>query len=703
MNQATSGWQRHPWPRYLFRGADRGTGLRILWAALAFLLAGTFMTPALVPNRLQIDAGQVAPRDIWAPRAVIDRYRTEELRAEAVARVPDVYRADPAIEAGAQERIAAVFSGLAALIADRGLTDSDRLAGFRELAGPGTSDAILRAVLASTPEDLAALEARLGETVIGLLRSGIRAEYLDEVRKQASADLAAMQVERELRLFGDQLAQATLATNLVFDERQTWQQRQEAADRVEPVKIVSGQVVVRAGEVVSEHQLAILQDLGLLETSPAYPARAGVFVLAGLLVAGMAAYLKLFCPGVYSSDRRVFLLLLILAATTAIAAGTARFSPYLAPIAVGPMLATILLGPPAGLGTAIFLGLVAELGAGISLVLSLAGGLAGVYGVATVSQRNDLMRSGVMVMVGNLAAVLGLSLVGGRSFAEPALWVDHLWGMANGFLSSVLTLGSLPFLENLFGIVTPLKLLELSNPNQPLLRKLLLEAPGTYQHCLQVANMAEAATERVGGDALLARVGAYYHDIGKVKRPYFFIDNQLFGDENPHDRIAPHLSARIITSHVRDGLELAREHKLPEPLIDFIGQHHGTGLVTYFFNRATEDGRAEAVLEQDFRYDGPIPQTRETAIVMLADGCEAAVRALPQPNPSRIEAVVRKIIRERLDGGQLNQSDLTLRDLDTIADEFTKLLTGMFHVRVQYPEDIAVETESRPAAGSDPQ
>ena len=702
MNQAAPGWQRHLWPRYLFRGTDRGTGLRLLWAILAFLLAGAFMTPALTPNRLQIDVGQVAPRDIWAPRAVIDRYRTEELRAEAVAGVPDIYRVDPAVEADAQGRIAAIFSGLAALIADPALTDDDRLSRFRELVGPGTSDAVLRAALASTSEDLAALEAHLRETVVGLLRSGIKAKHLDEARKQASADLAAMQVERKLRIFGDQLAQEVLRANLVFNERQTWQQRQEAAERVEPVKIVQGQVVVRAGDVVGENQLAILQDLGLLETSPAYPARAGVLVLAGLLVAGMAMYLKLFCPGVYSSDRRAFLLLLILAGTMAIAAATAHFSLYLAPLAVGPMLTTILLGPLAGLGTAILLGLVAELGADISLVLSLAGGMAGVYGVATVSQRNDLMRSGVLVMAGNLAAILGLSLVAGRSFAEPALWADHLWGVANGFLASVLTLGSLPFLENLFGIVTPLKLLELSNPNQPLLRRLLLEAPGTYQHGLQVANLAEAATERVGGDALLARVGAYYHDIGKVKRPYFFIDNQLFGDENPHDQIAPHLSALIITSHVRDGVELAREHKLPEPLIDFVQQHHGTSLVTYFFNRATGDGRAEAVVEQDFRYDEPIPQTRETAIVMLADGCEAAVRAMSQPNPPRIEAVVRRIIRERLDDGQLNQSDLTLRDLDAIADEFTKLLTGMFHVRVQYPEDIVAEADSCPATGSDP-
>ncbi len=701
MTQATPGQQRHLWPRYLLRGNDRGTGLRMFWGALAFVLAAAFMTPALVPNRLQIDAGQVAPRDIWAPRAVTDRYRTEELRAEAGASVPDVYRIDPAIEATAEERISGIFSGLETLLADPGLADGDRLRGFRELVGPGTSDGLLRAVLASTPEDRAALQARLQETVIGLLRSGIKAEYLEEARRQASANLAAIQVDRELRVFGDQLAQEALVANLVFDERQTRQQRLEAADRVDPVKIVSGQVVVRAGEVVSEHQLTILQDLGLLETSPAYPARAGVLVLAGLLVAGMATYLRLFCPGVYASDRRTFLLLLILVGTMAIAAGTARFSPYLAPLAVGPMLTTILLGPPAGLGAAILLGLIAELGADINLVLSLAGGIAGVYGVATVSQRNDLIRSGMLVMAANLAAILGLSLVGGRSFAEPALWVDHLWGMANGFLSSVLALGSLPFLENLFGIVTPLKLLELSNPNQPLLRKLLLEAPGTYQHGLQVANLAEVATERVGGDALLARVGAYYHDIGKIKRPYFFIDNQLFGDENPHDRIAPHLSALIITSHVRDGVELAREHKLPEPLIDFIQQHHGTGLVTYFFSRATEDGRAETVIEQDFRYDGPIPQTREAAIVMLADGCEAAVRALPQPNPSRIEAVVRKVIRERLDGGQLNQSDLTLRDLDAIADEFTKLLTGTFHVRVQYPEDLPKEGEKPAAAGGD--
>src|SRR5690606_35916981 len=272
------------------------------------------------------------------------------------------------------------------------------------------------------------------------------------------------------------------------------------------------------------------------------------------------------------------------------------------------------------------------------------------------------------------------------------LWTDVVWALVGGFLSAVLTIGTLPFLETALGILTPVRLLELANPNQPLLRRLLLEAPGTYHHSIMVANLCEAAAEQVGADSLLARVGAYYHDVGKMKRPYFFIENQ-FGGVNPHEKIAPNLSALIITSHVRDGVELAREYGLPEEIIKFIREHHGTTTVEYFYHKAMEDEHAQGVIEENFRYPGPIPQSKETAICMLADGSEAAVRAMTRPTPGRTEAMVRKVIRDRLNGGQLDHCDLTLADLDRIARTFTQILTGLFHSRIEYPEALEKELE----------
>ncbi len=250
-----------------------------------------------------------------------------------------------------------------------------------------------------------------------------------------------------------------------------------------------------------------------------------------------------------------------------------------------------------------------------------------------------------------------------------------------------MTIGTLPFLENAFGITSAVKLLELSNPNQLLLRKLMLDAPGTYHHSIIVGNLAEAGAEAVGADSLLARVGANYHDIGKLKRPYFFIENQLTSD-NPHDKLSPTLSALIITSHVKDGLEIAQEHRLPSSITAFIAQHHGTSLLSFFYNKAMDESSEKKADETTYRYEGPKPQTRETAIVMLADCAEAAVRSMPNPTAGKIEGLIRQIIKDKLADGQLDECDLTLKDLDKVALAFSRVLTGIFHTRIEYPDKL---------------
>ncbi|MGH7751551.1 MAG: HDIG domain-containing metalloprotein, partial [Gemmatimonadales bacterium] len=265
----------------------------------------------------------------------------------------------------------------------------------------------------------------------------------------------------------------------------------------------------------------------------------------------------------------------------------------------------------------------------------------------------------------------------------PEIVRDAAVGMVNGVVVGIFAIGVLPYLENLFGLVTPIKLLELSNPGHPLLRRLQMEAPGTYHHSVIVANLAEAAADAIGADGLLVRVGTYYHDVGKIRRPVFFVENQI-GVENPHERMSPSLSALTVAAHVRDGQDMAREYGLPNSVADFIPEHHGTTLITYFYHQAVE--RGDEPEPAAFRYEGPKPQTRETAIVMLADAVEAAVRSLPRPTPDRIYEVVRRIIHERLEDGQLDECDLMFRDLEQIAQTFTRVLTGIFHPRIEYPD-----------------
>jgi len=254
-----------------------------------------------------------------------------------------------------------------------------------------------------------------------------------------------------------------------------------------------------------------------------------------------------------------------------------------------------------------------------------------------------------------------------------------------------LTNGAIPYLESAFGITSSVRLLELSNPGNSLLRRLQIEAPGTYHHSLLVGNLAEAAANAVGGDALLVRVAAYYHDIGKIKRPYFFIENQM-GD-NPHDKIAPTLSTLILTSHVKDGVELAREQKLPQGITEIIEQHHGNSLCSFFYHKAVENNKNENVTEEEFRYEGPKPQTKEAAMVMLADAVEAAVRSLQNRTSGRVEGIVRKIIKDKLMDGQLDECDLTLKDLDIIAAAFIRVLSGIFHNRIEYPDPQSLQNQ----------
>jgi hypothetical protein len=303
-----------------------------------------------------------------------------------------------------------------------------------------------------------------------------------------------------------------------------------------------------------------------------------------------------------------------------------------------------------------------------------------------MEQLGAFVRAAAYVALVNVGIILGFQL---NSQTYDTLGLAQLMtaGVANGILSTSLAFVAFSLMGRVFGITTSLQLLELARPNNPLFRRVLTKAPGTYHHCIVVSNMAERAAEAVGADSLLARVGSYYHDIGKTIRPYFFSENQNEG-QNPHDKLDPKTSAEIIISHVEEGLVLARQHKLPEKIRDFIPEHHGTTLVSYFYHQAQSESD-EAVRKEDFCYHGPKPQSKETAIVMLADSTEAAVRANHPPTQDELEALIHKIIDERLVSGQLDECDLTLKDLDTIRLAFNSVLQGVFHPRIKYPDSEA--------------
>ena len=367
-----------------------------------------------------------------------------------------------------------------------------------------------------------------------------------------------------------------------------------------------------------------------------------------------------------------------------------------------PVQAWEFLIPVAGFGMLVRLMLRSEFTAIASLVFGLlvgfvadnslffavyatTGCLVGAASVRQVKNRLSLMWSGLAIGAVNAGMVVGYQLLLGELLGVDAL-LAVLMAFGGGLLSGFFVSAVLPVFEAGFSYTTDIKLLELANLNHPLLRELILRAPGSYHHSMMVGSLCEAAAEAIGANALLARVGSYYHDIGKMKNPQYFAENQRAG-ENPHDKLKPNMSSLIIKSHVKDGLEMARQGRLPREIQDFIAQHHGTSLIAYFYHKAKglEDPDIPEVEEKDYRYPGPRPQTRETAICMLADGIEAASRAQQNPTPAQLKGLVQKMINRAFTDGQLDECDLTLKDLNAIAEAFIRILTGIYHHRPQYP------------------
>ncbi|HEY8346637.1 MAG TPA: HDIG domain-containing metalloprotein [Symbiobacteriaceae bacterium] len=676
---------------------------RLLYAGLFFALLTLILASQLAPQRLEIEVGDVAPRTVEAPRAIVNRVATEAKKQAAAQAIPPLTRVDPSFLRQAEEYITFVFQEIQTV---KNLPNQDTATRVETLAerlqlGSAVSTDTYQYLLEADAQSLSSAREDALRLVREALSGSVGPEDVEPIRQRIDAEQEGFTLQTEdpiLKDFVKELAKSQIQSNLVEDEELTEQLRKQAYENEEPVIWQKGQIIITKGQPVTEEQYEMLKDLGLVGGPADVRAILGAALLSAVQVALMGLYLYRYRRDLLEEDHKTILLgfigiitLLLSLMMNAFRDGLGDGVAYLMPVGVNAMLVTILLDAKAALlQSALLSVLVGLLSQGEQLnhaLVALVGSTVGVYSVSRVESRTDIYRAGLLISAANVLAIASIYLIGSYSFLDLSVWVDMGLGAANGIVVAILVTGALPVFETLFGVVTPLKLLELSNPNHPLLKRLLVEAPGSYHHTILVANLCEAAAEAVGADPVLARVGAYFHDIGKIKRPYFFVENQ-FGGENPHDKLPPNLSAMIITSHVRDGLEMAKEARLPKEVADFIPEHHGTTLVSYFYHMASKDGGAERVLEKDFRYEGPRPRRKETAICMLADSCEASVRALRQKGHltvDQIEAQVKRIIADRLQQGQLDECDLTFRDLEIITRTFVRVLSGVHHARIEYP------------------
>ncbi len=662
---------------------------RWVWMILVFVILTVVFLNSLTPERLVLQEGRKAPTDIRAQRDFVDRAATERLKAEKIAEVAAVYDIDRRVAAEVEKNILSTFDKAVELAEQTGAPLNQRVEELRRASGLAIPPQYAEAVLRSGAGKIHDTKMAAVGAARKILDSGVHVDSYAVSLSQVDFELSQYRLPEEHRAFASVVLKGFIRPNRFINEPETAARRKKAADSVQPVKIFKNDPIVKQGEVITDEHLRLLKEAGMTGGGLGVRPVISSIILALLIELTMWVYIWQFKPEIYSSEAKVMQTAVILTGTIVISRFLSGISEYLAPVPAGTMLLATLLDP----GTAILGGVCMSVAAGVAagndapfIVVAALSSIAAVYGISRVGHRADLVRTGLLVGLVFGLGITAMALIVGTPFSVASR--DVAFGILNGsVISSFIALGTLPFFETLFNIMTPVKLLDLANPNHPLLGRLLKETPGTYHHSVMVANLAEAAAEAVRANSLLARVGGYYHDIGKIRRPYFFIENQLGVAENPHDRVAPGLSTLIVTSHVKDGVELAKQYRLPGRVIDFVREHHGTTLVSYFYSRATEDEKTgNQVVEEDFRYEGPRPGSKETAIVMLADGVEAAVRSLVKPTPGRIEAIIRRIVKDRLYDHQLDKCDLTLRDLDTVADTFMKVLSGMFHPRVNYPQ-----------------
>ena len=563
-------------------------------------------------------------------------------------------------------------------------------------------DYVTNYMLIATDKNIQQVFDKSTLTLSNILGIGISEKDYEnnKVNKIINSNLVS-NVSKNQRTVITALLEQVIVPNLIIDEDATEIAKRNAQNSIKPFEVVfeKGDKIVFEGEPVTQLKRDALRKAGYNVLEIDYRGILGIFILVSLSTLAFLKYMKTFEKHYIEPSHLKITAVLSLLFVLIAALIPTGFSPYILPFPAFIIILSIFTNPRIAFMVAMLTLsiLAASLEYNVQMVITFTlVNLISMIGIAQVkfSRRVDLIRIGLQISLVSVVLVLSIYLLEKCLIeVDNALIIsDSIYILLNCILSGVIALGLLPVLESSFKIITPYGLAELADHNQPLLKRLQFEAPGTYHHSLMVSNLCEAAAESVGANPILARVGAFYHDIGKLKRPLFFVENQsYFGIENPHTKLNPRLSKMVITAHPKDGVELAKEYGLPPVIFNFILQHHGEGLASYFYTQAIAEEGSENVREDQFRYTGPKPNMKETAILMIADAVESAVRSLKNPSSEEIENIIDKIIIERLNDGQLSDSPLTLKDIKTIAATFIRILRGMQHNRIKYHEDIVHE------------
>lgn len=741
----------------LRRHFDRLLGAQAVWSLLLVVVVMLLLGGPWFGSGIEdLEVGQIAPRDIKTLEAFDypDETETEKRRVDASASVPEVYVFYPSAAESLVNQLALLFRDGRAALEQSLLAEENPVqtaeARLRERVPEVPLQVLLahrfdpdleREIAAALTEVMAgrivanraALERDGVITLIPRGRSPQRVDEFSDFSELGSARRALcerLQARLELPPADEsaicELGGSFLNTNVSFDREATAQARSEAALRIQPVytKVERGELLVRKGQRLAADDVAKLGAARQASGRPHGPREwLGVLFLASMIAFFVFRYSayhqRAFRKFPHLHAMLVLMMVAMLGMSEVVLWLVRRMTdnldapfnqidvyPYLIPLGAGAIVVALLTNGRIATVYAAFFSLLFGATNNWNAYLAIWAMLvqcSGVYAISTYRARTALLRAGLVVGGAGAATVVALETLRGQIELLP----EGLYGASLAFLGGALGVGllisfSLPLLETMFNVLTDIRLLELSNVNTPLLSKFALKAPGSYNHSLVVGNLAEEAAKEIGANSLFCRVAAVYHDIGKMNKPEYFVENQR--GVNPHDRLSPSMSALIIASHVKDGIKMAREAGLPEQIVDIIPQHHGTKLMTYFFEKAKKqaDPALGPIEEADFRYPGPKPQTKEGAIFMLADAVEAAARTVDEPTANRLKEMIRKVTNSIVVSGQLEECDLTFADLNRIQEGFLRILVSMYHHRVDYPGfDFRKPKGDPPAAGGD--
>jgi len=671
------------WPPYV-----RSAGISLLIALLISLV----VAQNFLPNRLNLRAGDVSSQDVVAPRSA--RYesqtRRDEARAAAAKQVPDQFDGSTA----SQQRQA--LDSLAGKVSDLRQSSSsgpDRAARL-SLLEPQLTDAQRQYLLQADEGTVAAVFKDAGDILQALESNGIKADTFKSAQDTVRTRAGALHLDATASSLVAALVSDHLKVNYLPPE--TDLKRQQASDAVPPVFVTvgKGQTIIRYGDLVTPFQLEEAQAVGLLAPNADWSRILATFMLVTILFAVALGYLMQFKPAILREPRQLATLGALMLAILLIAKVVIPIDPraqYIVPMAAVPMLVATLMDTGLGIIVALAVGLLTGIIADNVLDLTLIGFLGGSIGAIYVHRLERLgqwVTAGILVAGAQFVTIVSLASLERHQAVDEVLGIGAV-ALASGLLAALISAGSLTYLGEVTRVITPMKLLELMTPNNPLLKRLMVSAPGTYNHSIVAANLAESAAEAVGANSVLARVGCYFHDIGKIRRPHFFVENQA-DIGNIHENLSPTTSSDILNAHVTEGVDMLKQYHFPNAVRDIVQQHQGTTVKKYFYRQALEQGLD--VREDDFRYPGPRPRSKEAAIVMMADTVEASTRTLKDRSTESIREHVHRMIQGFTRDGQLDECELSFRDLKLIEDAFASMVVSIYHARIEYPATAQGET-----------